>query len=56
MHDIHCRYQMKHDDEEISIAGHHWEERREGRIHYIPGLCPLDIDEGIVEQVKSICI
>jgi len=34
------------------ISDNLWEEREDGRVHYLPGLCPLDIDKGIVEQVK----
>jgi hypothetical protein len=34
------------------IADNHWEEREDGRVHYLPGLRPLDIDEGIMEHAK----
>jgi hypothetical protein len=34
------------------IANNLWEEREDGQVHYLPGLHPLDIDEGIVEQAK----
>jgi hypothetical protein len=38
------------------IADNLWEEREEGRVHYLPGLRPVDVDEGIVEQAKSMGI
>jgi len=34
------------------IADNLWEEREDGRVHYLPGLRPLHVDEGIVEQAK----
>jgi len=34
------------------IADNLWEERENGQVHYLPGLRPLDVDEGIVEQAK----
>jgi len=34
------------------IADNLWEEREDGRVHYLPGLRPLDVNEGIVEQVN----
>jgi hypothetical protein len=34
------------------IADNLWEEREDGQVHYLPGLHPLDVDEGIVEQAK----
>jgi hypothetical protein len=34
------------------IADNLWEEREDGRVHYLPGLRALDVDEGIVEQAK----
>jgi hypothetical protein len=38
------------------IADNLWDEREEGQVHYLPGLRPLDVDEGIVEQAKSMGI
>jgi len=32
------------------IAHNLWEEREDGQEHYLPGLRPLDVDKGIVEQ------
>jgi len=32
------------------IANNLWGEREYGRVHYLSGLCPLDVDEGIVEE------
>ena len=52
MRDINRRYQMDHDSNEMWIADNLWEEREDGRVHYLPGLRPLDVDEGIVEQAK----
>jgi len=52
MGDINRRYQIDHDSNEMWIADNLWEEREDGRVHYLPGLCPLDVDEGIVEQAK----
>jgi len=34
------------------IANNLWEEREDGQVQYLPGLCPLDVEEGIVEQAK----
>jgi len=34
------------------IADDLWEEREDGRVHYLPGLRPLDVDKGIAEQAK----
>jgi len=36
----------------MSIADNLWEETEDGRVHYLPGLRPLDVDEGILEQAK----
>jgi len=52
MRDINRRYQIDHDSNEMWIADNLWEEREDGRVHYLPGLPPLDVDEGIVEQAK----
>jgi len=52
MRDINRRYQIDHDSNEMWIADNLWEEREDGQVHYLPGLCPLDVDEGIVEQTK----
>ena len=38
------------------IADNLWQEREDGRVHYLPGLRPLDVDEGIVEQDKLLGI
>jgi len=38
------------------IADNLWEERENGRVHYLSGLCPLDVNEGIVEQAKFMVI
>jgi hypothetical protein len=38
------------------IADNLWEEREEGRVHDLPGLCPLDVDKRIVEQAKYMVI
>jgi len=34
------------------ITDNHWEEREDSRVHYLPGLCPLEVDEGIVKEAK----
>jgi len=52
MRDINRRCQIDHDSNEMWIADNLWEEREHGRIHYMAGLRPLDVDEGIVEQAK----
>jgi hypothetical protein len=52
MRDINRRYQIDHDSNEMWIADNLWEEREDGRVHYLPGLRPLDVDEGIVEHAK----
>jgi hypothetical protein len=52
MRAINRRYQIDHNSNEMWIADNLSEEREYGRVHYIPGLCPLDVDEGIVEQAK----
>jgi len=52
MRDINQRYQIDHDSNEMWIANNLWEEREDGRVHYLPGLHPLDVDEGIVEQAN----
>ena len=49
---IHRQYQFDHYSNEMSIADNFWEEREYGRVHLLPGLCPLDVDEGIVKQAK----
>jgi len=40
----------------MSITGNLWEERENGRVHYLSCLRPLDVDERIVEQAKFIGI
>jgi len=50
MHDIIRQYPIDHERNEMWIADNLWEEREDGRVHYLPGLSPLDNDEGIVEQ------
>ena len=52
MRDINGRYQIDHASNEMWIADILWEEREDGRVHYLPGLRPLDVDEGMVEQAK----
>jgi len=56
MRDINRRYQIDHDSNDMWIADSLWEEREDGRFHYLPGLRPLDVDEGTVEQAKFIGI
>jgi len=56
MCDINRRYQIDHDSNEMWIADNLCEEREDGRVHYLPGLCPLDVDEATVEQAKFIGI
>jgi len=56
MRDINRQYQIDHDSNQRWIADNLWEEREDGRVHYLPGLRPLDVDEGIVEQGKFIGI
>jgi len=56
MRDINRRYQIDHDSNEMWIAENLWEEREDGRVQYRHGLCPLDVDEGIVEQAKFMSI
>jgi hypothetical protein len=38
------------------IADNLWEEGEDGRVHYVPGRHPLDVDKGIVEQAKLLGI
>jgi len=52
MCDINRRYQIDHDSHEMWIANTLWEEREDGRVHYMPGLRPLDVKEGLVEEAK----
>jgi hypothetical protein len=52
MRDINRRYQIDHDCNDMGIADDLWEERQDGRVYYMPGLRPLDVNEGIVEQAK----
>jgi len=40
----------------MSIADNLWEEREDGGVHHLHGLGPLDVDEGIVEQVTFMSI
>jgi len=56
MRDINRLYHINHDSNEMWIADNLWEEREDGRVHNLPGLCPLDVNEGIVEQAKFIGI
>jgi len=55
MGDINLRYQIDHDSNEMFIANNLWEEREDGRVQYLAGLRPLDVDEGIVEQAQFMC-
>jgi len=34
------------------IEDNFWEEPEEGQVHSLPGLCPLDVDKGMVEQAN----
>jgi len=52
MRDINRRNQIDHDSNEIWIADNLWEETEDGRVHSLPGLLPLHIDEGIAGQAK----
>jgi len=52
IYDINQQYQIDHDSNDMWIADQLWEEREDGRVNYLPGLRPLDVDEGIVEQAK----
>ena len=52
--DINRRYQIGHDSNELWISDKLLEEREHGQVHYLPGQRPLDIDEGMVEQVNSL--
>jgi len=52
MRDINRQYQIDHDSNEMWIAHNLWEEREDGRVHCLPGLRPLDVDEEIVDQAK----
>jgi len=52
MRDINWHYQIDHHCNEMSIADNIWEEREDGQVYFLPGLCPLDIDDGTVEQAK----
>ena len=56
MCDINRRYQFNHDSTEMWIANNHWEEMEDGRLHYLPGLRPLDVDKGMVEQAEFLGI
>jgi len=56
MGDMNCWYQIDHDSNEMWIADTVWAQREEGRVQYVPSLCPLDVDEGVVEQAKSMGI
>jgi len=38
------------------VADNIWEERENGRVHYWPGLHPLDVNEGIVQNAESMGI
>lgn len=56
MGDINHWNQIDHDSKEWCIANKFWEEREESRVQYLPGLCPLDVNEGILEQAKFMAI
>jgi len=56
MRDINRRYQIDHDSNEMWIGDNLWEETEDGHVHYLPGLCPLDVDQGIVEQANFMSI
>jgi len=56
MGDRHCRCEIDHGRDEMWITHNLWEESEEGQVHYLPGLCPMDVKEEIVEQVKSMGI
>jgi len=49
---INRQYQIDHDNNEMLISYNLWEEREDGQLHYLPGQCPLDVNEGIVGQAK----
>jgi len=52
MSDSNRRYQIDLHSNTMWIADNLWAEREDGQVHYLPGLCPLDIDEGRVEKAK----
>jgi len=56
MCDIHCQYKIDHDSNEMWIPDILLRERKDSRVPYLPGLCAVDIDEGIVEQATFMSI
>ena len=52
MCDINCHHQIDHDSNKMWVADKLWEKREEDRVHYLPGLLPVDVDERIMEQAK----
>jgi len=56
MRDINQRYQIDHDSNGIWIADNLWEDRGDGRVHCLPGLRPLDVDEEIVKEAEFLGI
>jgi len=50
MVDTNRPYQVDHDSNEIWIANNRWEEWKQGQVHYLPRLRPLDVNDEIVEQ------
>jgi len=56
MRNINQQYQIDYDSNAMWIPNNHWEEREDGREHYLPGLSPLDVDKDMAQQAKSIGI
>lgn len=54
MSDINCRYQIDNDSNRMLLANDIQEEREKCRVHYLPGVHPLEVDKGMVEQARFI--
>jgi hypothetical protein len=51
MRDINGRHHIDHDANEMWISDRPWEDRHNGRIHDLPGLCPQDVGD-VKEQAR----
>jgi hypothetical protein len=56
IHDNDRHNQIDHNSNKMLIADNLRQKRADGCIHYLPGLCPLDVDQSRVEQAKFIYI
>jgi len=50
MRHIYLHYEIDHDRNKMWIGDNLWVKTEEGQLHCLPGLCPIDVNERIVEQ------